>query len=135
MKKFIRMGTCFFIILGSCTSAFAQNKSTKPSLSAWDGMIVAGYVNQGSYINFGGPSIKLVRKPWVFGFGILPTMRLKQDKVAKGTTKNSVISPTAGFGFTFAYSHLVVQIPFYYNPKTTTSNGKWYPGVGLGFRF
>jgi hypothetical protein len=32
------------------------------------------------------------------------------------------------------YKHLVVQVPFYYNAKTTTSNGKWHPGIGIGFK-
>ena len=97
-------------------------------------MMVAGYVNNGGYVNFGGPTLKIVKKPWSFGFGILPTMRIKEDKVEKGETKNSIITPTAGFGFTVAYKYLVFQVPVYYNAKTAHANGKWNVGAGIGFK-
>ena len=136
MKKLLTKNACLAFVLCSFNWANAQDAvSKKTSVIAWDGMIVAGYVDKGSYVNFGGPSIKFNKKPWSFGFGILPTMRIKEDKVAKGVTKNSAITPTAGFGFTFAYRHLVLQVPFYYNAKTAASNGKWNPGAGLGFKF
>ena len=136
MKKLLIRNAMIAFVLFSFNSVNAQNVVAKQSsIVAWDGMMVAGYVNQGSYVNFGGPSIKLIIKPWSFGFGILPTMRIKEDKVAKEASKNSIITPTAGFGFTFAYRHLVLQVPFYYNAKTTASNGKWNPGVGIGFKF
>lgn len=107
----------------------------KASVVGWDGMAVAGYVNQGGFINFGGPTVKLIRKPFSFGFGILPTMRIKQDDVPKGSPKNSAITPTAGFGFTIIYKHVAIQVPFYYNAKTATRNGKWNAGIGIGYKF
>ena len=107
----------------------------KASVVGWDGMAVAGYVNQGGFINFGGPTVKVIRKPFSFGFGILPTMRIKQDDVPKGSPKHSAITPTAGFGFTIIYKHLALQVPFYYNAKTATRNGKWNPGIGIGYKF
>lgn len=136
MKKLLARNACMAFVLCSINWANAQDAvSGKTSAVAWEGMVVAGYADKGSYINFGGPSIKFVRKPWSFGFGILPTMRIKEDNVAKGVTKNSAITPTAGFGFTFAYRYLVLQVPFYCNAKTAASNGKWNPGAGLGFKF
>ncbi len=111
----------------------AQTK--KPVATIWDGMAIAGYVNDGAFVNFGGPTIKLIKKPWIFGFGILPTMRIKEDKVAAGAKKNSIVTPTAGFGFTFLYKHFVTQVPFYYNAKSTTVDGKWNVGVGIGYKF
>ena len=138
MRKGIIKNACMgILILFSLSSLHAQQitSASKAGIVAWDGMVVAGYVNQGSYINFGGPSIRLVKKPWAFGFGILPTMRIKKEKVSEGATRNSILTPTAGFGFTFAYRHMVVQLPFYYNSKTAVSNGKWNAGAGLGFRF
>ncbi|WP_336516395.1 hypothetical protein [Pollutibacter soli] len=135
MKNFFKASVCVFFILVTASSVHSQEAVKKVSVNFWEGMVVGGYVNEGAFVNFGGPTIKFVSKPWSFGFGILPTMRIKQDKVAKEATKNSAITPTAGFGFTFAYKHLVLQVPFYYNAKTATSNGKWHPGVGLGFRF
>jgi hypothetical protein len=135
MKKPIIRNVCIAIMLCLFNSVNAQSSAAKKtSVVAWDGMMVVGYVNQGSYVNFGGPSIKFIKKPWSFGFGILPTMRIKEDKVPKGATKNSIVSPTAGFGFTIVYKHLVLQVPFYYNTKTAATNGKWNPGIGLGFK-
>ena len=135
MKKLIikTAGITFFIC--SLNRADAQDVSKKVSLSAWDGMAVAGYVNKGGFVNFGGPTVRFIRKPVAAGFGILPTMRIKEESGTKDAPKNSAIMPTAGFGFTLVYKHLALQVPFYYNPKTATSNGKWNPGLGLGYKF
>ncbi len=124
---------CCILLMAIAEQLGAQQ--TKPSVKMWDGMAVAGYVNQGGFLNFGGPTVKFVTKPWSIGFGILPTMRFKEDKVAKGATKNSIMTPTAGLGFTFAYKHFLTQVPFYYNSKTATTDGKWQVGVGIGYRF
>lgn len=118
-----------------CSTRAQTTTEMKASIVAWEGMAVAGYVNQGGFVNFGGPTVKLIKKPFSFGFGILPTMRIKEDDVPKGSPKNSAITPTAGFGFTVVYKHLALQVPFYYNAKTATRNGKWNPGFGLGYKF
>lgn len=136
MKKIILNTICLLCMISLFNSAQAQNTITKnPTVVAWDGMAVAGYVNQGGFVNFGGPTVKLIKKPLSIGFGILPTIRIKKDNVPKDSPKNSAITPTAGFGFTVVYKHVVLQIPFYYNAKTTTKDGKWDPGVGIGFKF
>ncbi len=136
MKKLFKQHAwILFAICLNYSAAAQQAPSVKTTLVAWDGMMVVGYVNNGAFINFGGPSLKFVRKPWILGFGILPTMRIKEDKVPKDSKKNSPVTPTAGFGATVAYKRIVLQVPFYYNPKTTASDGKWYPGVGIGFKF
>ena len=68
MKSFLFATASSFIFIFSLTSANAQDVVQKKTMiSGWDGMAVAGYVDHGSYINFGGPSIKLVRKPWSVG--------------------------------------------------------------------
>jgi hypothetical protein len=133
MMKIRKKIMCIILLLTVFNGLQAQNN--KPSVTVWDGMAIAGYVNNGGFVNFGGPTVKLIKKPWVFGFGILPTMRIKEDKVSKGATKNSMVMPTAGFGFTFVYKHFVTQVPFYYNSKTATANGKWNVGLGIGFKF
>ncbi len=122
-----------FFLLNAVNAQHAREK--KASVVAWEGMAVAGYVDDGAFVNFGGPTVKLVKKPYSIGFGILPTMRIKEDPASKTSPNNSMITPTAGFGFTLAYKHLVMQVPFYYNPKTSTADGKWKPGIGLGYRF
>ncbi|HEY6504673.1 MAG TPA: hypothetical protein VIZ28_11910 [Chitinophagaceae bacterium] len=136
MKKVIIKTVCMICAFCSFIATNAQSTSEKKAtVVAWDGMAVAGYVNNGGFINFGGPTVKFINKPFSIGFGILPTMRIKEDNVPKGTVKNSIVTPTAGFGFSFIYKHMVLQVPFYYNPKTATSNGKWNPGVGVGYKF
>jgi len=135
MKKLIIKTAGITFIICSLNRVHAQDVSKKVSLSAWDGMAVAGYVNKGGFVNFGGPTVRFIRKPVAAGFGILPTMRIKEESGTKDAPKNSAIMPTAGFGFTFVYKHLALQVPFYYNPKTATSNGKWNPGLGLGYKF
>lgn len=124
---------CFILLIITVSQINAQQK--KQAATLWDGMAVAGYVNNGGFVNFGGPTVKFIKKPWSFGFGILPTMRIKSDKVVKGAMKNSVVTPTAGFGFTVAHKHFITQVPFYYNAKTATANGKWHVGLGIGYKF
>jgi hypothetical protein len=136
MKKLFIKAACIALTLVSYYTIHAQEAAPKkPVLTAWEGMAVAGYVDNGSFVNFGGPTVRLIQKPWTIGFGILPTMRIKEDKVPKGAKKNSIVTPTAGFGFTFGYKHLVVQVPFYYNAKSATTDGKWNPGIGIGYKF
>ena len=136
MKKVIIKVVCTTCMFSLFNSVMAQSKAAKsPAIVAWDGMAVGGYVNHGGFVNFGGPTIKLIKKPLSLGFGILPTMRIKEDSIPKGSPKNSAIIPTAGFGFTVVFKHLVVQVPFYYNAKTAVKSGKWNPGVGIGYKF
>jgi hypothetical protein len=113
------------------SNANAQDK--KIVATAWDGVIMSGYVDQGAFVNFGGPSIKYMQKPMSLGFGVLPSMRIKEDQTVG--TKNSLVLPSLGFGVTFAYKHLALQVPFYYNAKTATVDGKWNPGFGIGYKF
>jgi hypothetical protein len=134
MKKAFMNAAVIFCAACLSTGINAQNAPTKTTIAMWEGMVIAGYVNQGAYINFGGPCIRLAKKPWSVGFGILPSLRIKEDKVPKGATKNSIITPTAGFGFTFFYKQLVLQLPLYYNLKTQTAAGKWNPGIGIGYK-
>jgi len=111
------------------TMGKAQNDKIKPVI--FDGVIHAGYVNNGGYINFSGPSLSIAHKHSKFMFGMLPSLRFKQDK---STPKNATVFPTLGFGLTYGYKFLSFQLPLYYNPKTTTSNGSWHLGFGIGYR-
>jgi hypothetical protein len=123
----------FFIAMAV---ANAQEKQTKtPAFSTWEGAVIIGYVNNGTFVNFGGPSIKLLHKPYTVSFGLLPSLRVKEDKVTTGQKRNSAVTPTSGFGFTFGYKHLAIQLPMYYNTKTSLADGKWNLGIGLGYKF
>jgi hypothetical protein len=113
--------------------SFKVKAQTKPIL--FDGTFIAGYVDHGAYLNFTGPAIKFSKKPYAMMLGLLPGLRIKEDKVAVGATKNSTLTPSLGFGLTAAFHHFAIQIPLYYNTKTSTKNGEWHLGGGLGYKF
>lgn len=117
------------MLMLTSTMGQAQNDKIKPVV--FDGVVHAGYVNNGGYINFSGPSLSIAHKHSKFMFGMLPSLRFKQDK---GLIKNATVFPTLGFGFTYGYKFLSFQLPFYYNPKTATNNGSWHLGFGIGYR-
>ncbi|SDD14830.1 hypothetical protein [Niabella drilacis] len=113
----------------------AQTTTSKTSASLWDGMAVAGYVDKGAFLNFGGPAVKWTHKPFCISLGMLPSLRIKEDKVAPNVSKNATITPSLGFGLSASYKHLALQVPLYYNAKTASADGKWNVGVGLGYKF
>lgn len=135
--KFLAATFSFLSFAMFCTQLKSQtpaaNTATKPVL--FDGVAIVGYVDQGAYINFAGPSLKFSKKPISILLGLLPGLRIKKDKVNPGSPQNSTITPSLGFGLTAAYKHLAVQVPLYYNTKTSTKNGKWNPGIGVGYKF
>jgi hypothetical protein len=136
MKLNLQMATTCFLFITLTFQARAQTGNsgqTKPVL--FDGVLVAGYVDHGAFINCAGPGVKFSKKPFSLLLGLLPGLRIKEDKVAPGSTKNSTITPSLGFGLTAAYKHLAIQVPFYYNAKTSAKDGKWHPGAGLGYKF
>ena len=116
-------------------TAKSQTNVIQTKATLFEGVIVAGYVDQGAYINCAGPAIKFSKKPLAILVGLLPSLRIKKDKVATGATQNSVITPNLGAGITATYKHLAIQVPVYYNAKTSTKDGKWNPGIGIGYKF
>ena len=109
----------------------SANAQEKVNAAFYDGIVVGGYVNDGGYLNFTGPNINVSYGESKFIIGMLPSVRFKEDK---GITKNSFLFPTLGFGFTYSYKALALQIPFYYNAKTAIEDGKWNIGIGIGLR-
>lgn len=117
------------LISGIC---FSQETS-KVKASFFDGIVVAGYVDHGAFINFTGPNVSFTQKNTRFVLGMLPSLKIKEDK--SSSTKNSPIMPTLGAGLTMVYKKMAVQIPVYYNTKTSDQDGKWNIGIGLGYSF
>ena len=111
------------------TSLLAQTDKVKPVL--FDGVINVGYINNGGFLNFTGPGLSATYKNSKFLFGMLPSLRYKVDK---SSPKNASVFPNLGFGLTYSYKYLSLQIPIYYNAKTTTENGSWHVGFGIGYR-
>lgn len=101
----------------------------------FEGLIIAGYVDHGAYINCAGPAVKFTKKPLILLLGLLPGLRIKKDNAPTGSPKNTLITPSLGLGLTAAYKHLALQIPLYYTSKTSTKDGRWIAGIGLGYKF
>jgi hypothetical protein len=128
-KNYTALAACLALTMLS-GSAKSQTKAT-----LFEGIIVTGYVDHGGYLNCTGPSIKMTKKPYTLFLGLLPSLKIKEDKVAAGTTRNSVLTPFLGFGFTAAFHHLAVQLPVYYTNKNAAQDGRWKIGAGLGYKF
>jgi hypothetical protein len=129
-----------YLFFSLCTLTLAarsqsNGNSVQTRATLFEGVIVAGYVDHGAYINCTGPAIKFSKKPISVLVGLLPSLRIKKDKVAAGAPKNSMLTPNLGFGITAIYKHLAVQVPLYYNAKTSSKDGKWNPGIGVGYKF
>lgn len=135
MRKILKPLTTLALALSIFNAGWSQNAAPEPVLAAWDGMVIAGYVDKGAFVNFGGPCIKFVNKPYVITLGMLPSLRIKEDKVTTGAKKNSPVTPNLGAGVSFAYKHLALQVPVYYNAKTAAADGRWNVGIGAGYRF
>lgn len=133
--------TLLFCLLTLLFNSFAQeiksdknpNDPAKPAVkfNPFDGTIIAGYVDNGAFLNFTGPNISFTHKSSKIILGMLPSLRYKEDN---GVFRNSPITPGLGFGLTYCWKKLAVQIPIYYNAKTATANGRWNLGVGIGMR-
>ena len=119
----------FFALVVFSTSLNAQVEKVKPVF--FDGVISIGYIDNGGFLNFTGPGLSATYKNSKFLFGMLPSLRYKVDK---SSPKNASVFPNLGFGLTYSYKYLSLQIPIYYNAKTTTENGSWHVGFGIGYR-
>lgn len=118
------------IISGLC---FSQETPSRIKASFFEGIAVAGYVDHGAFINFTGPNVNASYKGFKFIIGMLPSLRIKEDK--SSGAKNSAITPNLGAGLTMVYKKMVLQIPVYYNTKTATQDGSWKIGAGIGYSF
>ncbi|MCX2432677.1 hypothetical protein [Pedobacter sp. GR22-10] len=127
-RNIVMLSTCLSLAL------FSSALKAQTKVALFDGTIVAGYVDHGGYVNCIGPSVKYLKKPFSISAGLLPSLRIKEDKVAAGATKNSLITPSLGLGLTAVFNHIALQLPLYYNTKTSTKNGEWNVGVGLGYK-
>ncbi|MDN5397410.1 MAG: hypothetical protein L0G05_12855, partial [Chryseobacterium sp.] len=87
----------------------------------------------GAFINFTGPNISFTHNGLKLIAGMLPSLRIKEDH--SPGTKNSPITPNLGAGLTVVYKKIALQIPVYYNTKTSAENGAWKAGLGLGYSF
>ena len=137
LKLFSMRNLFLFFVFGNFyliafTQAYQQLPTVEKYIKPFSGIIVSGYVDNGAFINFTGPNLSFSSGKSQFLVGMLPSLRIKQDL---GSTTNSLVTPTLGFGITYCYRALAIQIPCYYNPKTAIKNGEWNIGVGIGLKF
>lgn len=117
-------------ISGLC---FSQETGSKVKASFFDGIAAAGYVDHGAFVNFTGPNINFTHNGFKLMAGMLPSLRIKEDR--SSGTRNSPVMPTLGAGLTVVYKKIALQIPVYYNSKTASEDGSWKIGAGLGYSF
>ena len=98
------------------------SQKTEVNALLLSGTIVGGYVDNGIYLNFTGPGVKIQKGSSDLMIGVLPSLRFKEDN---GTTKNALVTPSLGIGITYTYKSMAIQIPFYYNSKTAIADGRW----------
>ncbi len=120
---------------GIFISFLCLSQETKPEIKAsfFDGIAVAGYAYHGAFVNFTGPNISFKKKDLKVMVGMLPSLRIKEDR-SEGT-RNSPVMPILGAGAIIVYKKLALQVPVYYNAKTSSANGAWKAGIGLGYCF
>ena len=128
MKKILCIS--FIVVPITIFSQFTSG-STNIKIAPKSGTLVAGYADHGGFLNFTGPNISYNKSGHFIYLGMLPSLRFKVDS---GTTKNSLITPALGFGLTYTYNAIALQVPVYYNSKTTLKNGNWQVGIGLGIK-
>ena len=122
-----------FFIFCFCKSLSQQKENHgKFHFSFSKGVVVGGYVDQGIFLNFTGPALTYKLKKSEVLLGMLPSLRFKEDK---SEVKNSFVVPTLGVGITYLHKGIALQVPFYYNSKTASNNGKWNVGIGIGINF
>ncbi len=121
----------FLAFILACSFVFETSaQELKISSAIFEGNIVVGYVNKGAFLNFTGPGVSWKSKDIRFLFSMLPTLRFKKD--FSSNTRNSFVTPSLGCGISFHYKKVLCQIPIYYNAKSTSENGSWHLGFGLG---
>lgn len=116
-----------FVFLGISVNA----QEPKVNLVLYEGVVNGGYVDSGLFLNFGGPNLNMTFSNSKILLGMFPSLRFKEDK---GTPKNSFVTPALGVGLSYMYKRLAIQLPLYYNSKTSKDNGKWNLGLGIGFK-
>jgi len=132
MKKIIAIT----LLIVSFSGSLSAQEVKKTAAVIAEGTFVAGYIDNGAFLNFTGPSLRIVQKPaWALSLGMLPGLRVKKDNAVSPAKKNSSIWPSLGAGLTYTFGHMALQLPLYYNTKTTTTDGKWVIGLGIGYKF
>jgi hypothetical protein len=94
------------LISGLC---FSQESGPKVKASFFDGIVVAGYVDHGAFINFTGPNVNFSHKSLKLIAGMLPSLRIKEDH--SPGTKNSPVTPNLGAGLTVVYKKIALRYP------------------------
>ncbi|WP_250318085.1 hypothetical protein [Pedobacter sp. B4-66] len=113
----------------------AKSQTNHVKATLFEGAVVLSYIDHGAAVNCTGPGLKYTCKPFSLLVGLLPSLKIKEDKSPGNAPKNATIIPSLGCGVTAIYKHIVLQMPMLYTAKTSSKDGKWNVGVGLGYKF
>jgi hypothetical protein len=72
------IGNLFILVCIQSSICYAQE--TKVKVSAYDGIVILGYVDNGGFSNFTAPNINATYRNSKFILGMLPSLRFKEDK-------------------------------------------------------
>lgn len=87
-------------ILGQTTTHINtdSDRKVKSLVSGFEGIVVAGYVDDGAFLNFSGLNINLTTQHHKLILGMLLSFRFKKDV---SPVKNEFVFPTLGVDTTF----------------------------------
>ena len=111
-----------------------SHNTVKVSYKALGSVIISGYKHTGTFffstfLNFGGPSIKMEYGKFGISYGMFPSLRFyKSDNPL-------VVSPSLGTGFQFTYKKIALALPMYYIVSPRTKTNIWVVSVGAGYKF
>lgn len=109
MKKIITV-----VLLCIATSAFADE-------AKFTGLPSIAFNKDNSFINFGGPAVKVDYGPYFGGMTFFPSLRKDSS--------TDTVTPILGAGIYAGKGNLFLIIPNYYY------NNNWYSAFGIGYKF
>ena len=85
------------------------------------GMPSVAFNKDNSFINFGGPAVKLDYGQYFGGLTFFPSLR--------NDSASNTVTPLLGAGLYAGKGNLFIIVPNYYY------NNNWYSALGLGYKF
>jgi hypothetical protein len=133
MKFFITLMmffVCFHVQLLAQETKAETKTEPKPTFTVgFDGQIAATTNGTYSFLNFGGPSLRMNAKPFVFSINMFPSLSF-YDNPAR-----PFVTPSLGFGCQIAYKKFILCLPLYLVRDKATLPEYWIFTAGIGYKF
>ncbi|MCS6833521.1 MAG: hypothetical protein NZ521_08085 [Flammeovirgaceae bacterium] len=98
--------------------------STSNNVVGFDGQIVLTTNGEFTFLNFGGPGVKIKKGVWTISLNMLPSLRFHKD------AKAPLVTPSLGTGVQLYYKRLILCGSTYY----VANRNYWIVTGGLGFK-